>query len=233
MHRLCASFCAALLLGCASTPAPSAGRAAAWGYVRLVPREGVAAITSGGGHSYGDREIADAEFVDYSKPGFAVVYADGAAPAAGRARVAIHAGVSAPGFEPPYAALGVGGSITVANESDAPHVVSCPGARLVRPLAPGESLEIRTDRPGEWEVFLLDAAGAEARVFAAPGPFEVVSSAGRFALADLAPGPTRIHAWHPRFPAAAVAVDLAAGQSTRVDLELRVDRREGEPVHAP
>jgi hypothetical protein len=30
-----------------------------------------------------------------------------------------------------------------------------------------------------------------------------------------------------------VDVDLAAGQSERVDLELRVDRREGEPVHAP
>jgi hypothetical protein len=232
MHRAFASLMAALLVGCASAPATAPGRATAWGYVRLVPREGVAAITSSG-HSYADREIADAEFVDYSKPGFAVVYAEAAPPAPGRARVAIHSGVVETVFEPPYAALGTGGTIAVANESDATHVVSCPGARLVRRLAPGESLEVPVDHAGEWEIFLLDAAGAEARVFAAPGPYEVVSTAGRFSLGDLAPGPTRLHAWHPRFPAAAVTVDLGAGANTRVDLELRVDRREGEPSHVP
>ena len=65
---------------------------------------------------------------------------------------------------------------------------------------------------------------AEARVFAAPGPFQVVSSAGRFALADLDPATARLHAWHPRFPPATDPVSLAAGTATRVDLELRVER---------
>lgn len=232
MRRPFASLLVALLIACASSPTPPAGRAAAWGYVRLVPRDGVAAITSSGG-SYADREVADAEFVDYSKPGFAVVYADGAAAPAGRAEIAIRAGIAGATFEPPNTALAAGGAIAVANESDEPHVLSCPSARLVRRLAPGESVEIAADVAGELELFLLDTTGAQARVFAAPGPFAVVTTAGRFALADLAPGPTRLHAWHPRFPAASVDTDLGAGKSTRIDLELRVERPEGAPADAP
>ncbi|RIL03944.1 MAG: hypothetical protein DCC71_14600 [Proteobacteria bacterium] len=199
-----------------------AGRAGAWGYVRLVPREGVE--TGGGSRSYGDREVADAALVDYSKPGFAVVYAEGAAPAATPVRVAIADAATGPAFDPPHAALGAGGAITVANASAAPHVVSCPRAGLVRRLAPGESVEIAARDAGEWPLFLLDAPGEQANVFAAPGAFQVVSAAGRFAFADLAQGAVTLRAWHPRFPPAARAVTLAAGGSTRVDLELRVDR---------
>lgn len=232
MVRSIALFCAALQLACASTsPAPSADRAAVWGYVRLVPRDGVAAIT-GGAQAYGDREVADAVLVDYSKPGFAVVYADGPPPPAAGARLAIRDGVTSAVFEPANAALGAGAAITVVNESGTPHVLSCPNARLVRRLAPGDSVEIATDRPGEWPLFLLDA-GTDAHVFAAPGPFQVVSSAGRFALADLPPGPLRLHAWHPRFPSGAVAAELAGGVSQRLDIELRVEPTTGEKTDAP
>ena len=233
MHRISACLSLGLLLACASGAPPTApDRASAWGYVRLVPREGVAAITSGA-HSYGDREVADAELVDYSKPGFAVVWADGAPAPAGRARVAIRSGVAGAVFDPPHAALGAGGAIEVANESGEAHVLSCPAAKLVRRLAPGESVEIAAATAGEWSIFLLDAPSAEARLFAAPGPFAVTSSAGRFSLPDLAPGAARLHAWHPRFPPATAAVELGAGASTRVDLELRVDHPGGESPDAP
>lgn len=233
MHRFAATLPIALLIACASGAPPTApDRAGAWGYVRLVPREGVAAITKGGA-SYGDREVADAQLLDYSKPGFSVVYAEGAAPPAGEAKLAIRDGVADAEFDPPHAALGAGGAIHVKNESAVEHVLSCPTGRLVRRLAPGESVSIATDAAGEWSLFLLDAPSAAALAFAAPGPFAVTSNAGRFALSDLAPGTARLHAWHPRFPPSSTSVDLGAGASTRVDLELRVDNLEGAASHAP
>jgi hypothetical protein len=220
--RIPALLFAALLAGCASGPAPVApDRASAWGYVRLVPRDGVAAIAAGA-KAYADREVADAQLLDYSTPGFAVVWADGAPPPGSATRVSIRSGVGGAEFDPPHAALGAGGTIRVANESGDPHVLSCPAASRVERLAPGETVEIPAAAAGEWPLFLLDAPTATARIFAAPGPFAIASNAGRFSLADLAPGATRLGAWHPRFPSAAVAVDLRAGQSTRVDLELRV-----------
>lgn len=231
MARAIALFATTLLAACASAPpAPRADRAAIWGYVRLVPRDGVA--THAGSASYGDRSVADAVLVDYSKPGFAVVWADGPAPPASDARLAIRDGVAGARIEPAFAALAAGGAIHVTNETASPHVVSCPPARLVRELAPGESLAIAADAAGERALFLL-GGDAEARVFAAPGPYQVVSSAGRFALSDLAPGAVALHAWHPRFPATSVRTEAPAGATTRVDLELRVDRATPETTDAP
>jgi hypothetical protein len=225
----------AALLACAGAPQLSMpGKSGVWGYVRLVPHEGVAAHDTAGASSgaYGDRRYADAELVDYSKPGFAVVWADGPTPPASAARIGIRDGAAHAVFDPPHAALGVGGAIAVVNHSADAHLVSCPGARLVQRLAPGASLEIRAETAGEWALFLLDAGDERARVFAAPGPFQVVSAAGRFALSDLDPATTRVHAWHPRFPPASVAVALAAGASARADLELRVDRAADGPGDA-
>jgi hypothetical protein len=214
---------AAALAACASAPAAAPGRAAAWGYVRLVPHEGMPAA-SGGSASYGDRRLADVALVDYSRPGFAVVYAeDGApAPAGAPVRLAIRDGALGPQLAPAHAALSAGGALEVANQSSAARLVSCPAAGLVRRLDPGASLTIPVSAPGEWPVYLLDAAGEPARVFAAPGRWTVASDAGRFELADLPPGRHRLVAWHPRFPPAAASVELAAGSAVRVDLELQV-----------
>jgi plastocyanin len=139
-------------------------------------------------------------------------------------RIAIRDGATGVRFEPAHAALAAGGTITIVNESQRPHLLSVPAAGLVRPLATGDAAPITNASAGEWSLFLLDVPGEEARVFAAPGPFQIVSTSGRFALGDLAPGATQLHAWHPRFPPASRAISLAAGVPTRVDLELRVDR---------
>lgn len=216
---------AATLAACASAPdAPAPDRATAWGYVRLVPHEELPA-PSAGSASYGDRRLADVALVDYSRPGFAVVYAeDGAPPPAGApVRLAIRSGPLGPRLEPAHAALAAGGELTIDNETGDARLVSCPAAGLVRRLEPGASLAIAVSGPGEWPVYLLDAPGEPARVFAAPGPWTVASEAGRFQLADLAPGRHRLVAWHPRFPPAAATVELASGSALRVDLELRVD----------
>ena len=233
-----AILAAALLLACASAPpAPAPGRAGAFGYLKLVPREGVVPA-SGGSHAYGDREFEGVAFVDYSKPGFAVVYADAAtaehapAGAGNRIVVTIRAGATHPVFDPPHAALGAGGEISVANQSGEPHLVSCPSAGLVKRIAPGESIAIPVPKPGEWPLYLLDVAGEQAAVFAAPGPYHVVSTSGRFELPDLEPGRAQLHAWHPRFPPTSIWVDLVAGTNQRVDFALRVGEREGNRADA-
>lgn len=231
--RLLAALSAALfwIAACASAPSVAPGRSAAWGYVRLVPHEGVAAPAASGG-SYGDREVADVSLVDYSKPGFAVVWVEAPPPGGSTTRIAIRDGIAGVRFDPPHAALAAGGTITVVNESERPHLLSVPAAGLVRPLATGDTLPIENAAAGEWALHLLDVPGEEARVFAAPGPFQVVSTSGRFALGDLAPGAAQLHAWHPRFPPATRAISLAAGAPTRVDLELRVGRPSQEDADA-
>jgi hypothetical protein len=228
MGRRCTTaLFACLALACASAPGEAPpGRSGAWGYVRLVPREGV---TPGheGAEAYGDRRLHEVRFVDYSRPGFAVVHGPGPA-AGGRATVVIRSGAREPRLDPPYAAIGAGGSILVENASAEPHVLSVPGAGRIQRLAPGEQLEIPTQQAGEQPLFLLDVPAARATVFVAPGPFAIVSAAGRFELQGLAPGSGLLKVWHPRFPPGEHAVEFPPGQVVRVDLELGVEQIRGE-----
>ncbi len=222
--------CLLLVLACA-TPlgAPPKDRSGAWGYVQLAPREGV---TPGGeGESaYADRRLRDVRFVDYSRPGFAVVYAAAGPSPGGRAAIAIRSGGLEPRLDPVYAAVGAGGAIRVDNATRDAHVLSAPGVGLIRRLAPGEGVEIPVARAGEEVLFLLDAPRPRATVFVAPGPFAVVSASGRFEIADLAPGRGRLAVWHPRFPPSERSVVLHPCRAERVDFELSVEQigAEGE-----
>jgi len=228
MHRV---FLVALLaLACAGVPDPPApGTSQAWGALRLVPREGVE--PGGGGGSYGDRRLRDVQLVDYTRPGFAVVYVRDDAPPAGRLELAIRESRIGTGIDPSEGAVGAAGRIAVRNETDATHVVSYPAAGVVRRLAPGELAVLEVPRPGEQGLYVLDAPDVGATIFAAPGPYSVVTPAGRFTLSDLPPGPTDLHAWHPRFPPAVERVDLAPDAQLRVDIEIGVGRGE-ETSHA-
>lgn len=235
MRQLAIALSTALALAsCASgPPVPAPGRSAAWGTVRLVPRQGV---TPGGGDadSYADRRYGDVSFVDYTHPGFAVVYADGAPPSGDRVRIEIRSGAIGPGLQPDRAAVALGGTIEVANASEQTHLVSAPSARVVRRLGPGEVVEIRAASPGQQELFLLDRGDASAVLFASPGPYTVVSTSGSFQLPDLDPGRHTLRVWHPRFPPAERAVELAPARATRVDFELSVDSLHGpEGEEAP
>lgn len=220
----------AAVLACAGAPELSEpGRSGVWGYVRLVPHEGVAPQdTAGASSGYGDRRYADVELVDYSKPGFAVVYLDdapGGAEWTGRPAplaLALEGGAGGLRFEPAQAAVAVDGRILVTNRSGDARVVSCPEAGLLRLLADGEAVAIPVDRAGELELFAPDRPGARARLFAAPGPFAVVSAAGRYDLVDVKPGARTLRVWHSRFPPAERRVELAPGSVARVDLELGV-----------
>jgi len=212
----------ALLCACAtSLPVPDPGKSSAWGYLQLVPLEGVGHKGSGSG-GYGDRAMRDVELVDYSRPGFAVVYLDGPLAPGASARFSIRSGVRTR-LEPRSLAVGIGSAIEVTNASDRSHTLSCPAARLIRTLAPGETVEIYVTEPGEVPLFLLDMPGAKALAFVAPGPHAVITESGRFSLENVAPGQRTFHAWHPRFPPASRTLDLAPNSITRVDIQMGVE----------
>jgi hypothetical protein len=219
-----------LALACAGPPqAPAPGTSQAWGQLRLVPRDGVAPARPGNA-SYGDRRLRDVEFVDYSRPGFAVVYVEEASPPGGELELAIRESRLGTRVEPAIGAIGASGRLVVRNESRIAHVISYPAAGAVLSLGPGERVELRVPRAGEQGLFLLDASAA-ATIFAAPGPYVVVSSTGRFSLSDLTPGRRELRVWHPRFPPTVRSVELAPDARVQVDLELGVGRG-GKPGHA-
>jgi hypothetical protein len=218
-----------LLAGCAGAPAaPPPGKATLFGTVRLVPRSGVtpAKVETG---PYADRRLAGVEPVDYDHVGFAVVYLEGAPSPGGAARVAFRGSLFGAGFEPAQAAVGAGGRIVLENADREAHVFSCPEASFLRRLAPGDTAEIAAPAAGARSIFALDAKGAEATVFVAPGPFALPAPSGRWELAGVPPGRARLCVWHPRFPPAAREVELAAGESARVDLEVSVETLGGRP----
>jgi len=212
----------ALLTACARPPAAGPpGTATVWGHVRLVPR---ADVTPGHADAtpYAERRLRDVTYVDYGRPGFAVVYLDGQPAPGGTARLAIEASLLAPHLVPAHAAVGVGGTAVVRNADFAAHTITCPEAKLLRRLAPGEEVAIAVGSPGPWTIFLLDARGDEAIVFAAPGPYAVVGEDGRWELHGVDPGRSTVHAWHPRFPPAERTIDVVAGAVQEVDLALGV-----------
>ena len=157
-----------LIVACASgAPTPAAGRSGVYGEVRLVPREGLAL---GGNGAYGDRRLRDVTLVDYSRPGYAVIYARGPT-TGGLMELAIVQGALTTRIEPAQAALGTGGAIVVRNQAEHSHVVSAPALGLVRKLAPGERLRVAADVEGALHIFVLDEPGAASLVFVSPGPF--------------------------------------------------------------
>jgi hypothetical protein len=176
----------------------------------------------GAASPYADPALRDVELVDYTRPGFAVIYLEGTPSPGGTASFQIRDGTLRPRLEPAHAAVGVGGRLRLTNASARAHVLSLPDAELVRRLGPGEALEIELPEAGEHPLFLLDAPEELGGLFVAPGRFAVASEAGRFELRGLPPGRVRLRAWHPRFPPIARELELASGRAVRVDLELGV-----------
>jgi hypothetical protein len=219
---------ALLTLACASAPpAPAPGRGTVFGELRLAPHPGVT-MPSANDPSYADPRMRDTRLVDYSKPGFAVVYLDGPPAPGERAELAIRANQFETRLEPRWVAVAAGGTVSVRNASDEPHTVSCPSLGKVVKLAPGDAVELSASLEGAQSVFLLDRPQVESGFFAAPGPYAVLTQSPYFELRDLPPGTIALHAWHPRLPPLERSVDVVAGQSTRVDLVMGVGVADAE-----
>ena len=222
---LIAIFC----LACVSAPPPpAAGRGTLFGDLRLVPRAGVH-LPDPTDSSYADPRLRDVTLVDYSKPGFAVVWLDGESE---RAQAPTHVTIRENEFdvrlEPAWAAAPAGGKLALQNATAETHTVSCPSLGRVEHVAPGQTLELALDEAGAHALFLLDRPQVEGGVFVAPGPYAVLGRNGRFELRDVEPGQARLHAFHPRFPPVAMPVNVVPGQTVRVDVEMGVGRAHEE-----
>src|SRR5262245_5670657 len=223
--RLAALLLTGAALACATgAPAPSQpGTGTAWGFLHLVPREGVHPV-KGGKSPYASQRMRDVEFVDYSKPGFAVVYLDSGPSPRGSAELLIRTTGVRTRLDPPHAAIGAGGNVVVRNTTQAAHVLSAPTLGLVNRIEPGAQVELTFEAAGEQSLFLLDVPHAETTLFVAPGAFVVVGSDGRYELSGLPPGEYALKAWHPRFPPTRAPLALASGGVVRVDLDMGVDQ---------
>lgn len=226
-----APIAVALCLACAAAPpAPTPGRGTVFGDLKLVPREGVH-MPDPTDTSYADPRLRDVSLVDYSKPGFAVVWLEGENEPAPRAQT--HVTIRENDFdvrlEPAWAAAAAGGTLVLQNATAEAHTVSCPSLGRIEKVGPGETLELALGEAGAHALFLLDRPQVEGGVFAAPGPYAVLGQNGRFELRDVEPGHARLHAFHPRFPPVALPVDVVPDQAVRVDVLMGVGRSQEEP----
>lgn len=219
-----------LIASCATVPpAPAPGTGTVYGTVRLVPRQGVTPSPGGGASSYSDPRLRDVRLVDYSRPGFVVVYADAPERAPTVLSLAIREGRLGPHIDPQRAALGAGGVLRVANETSQARVVSLPEAGVLERLEPGATLELALEDSRAHAVHLLGSPHASAEVFVAPGRYAVASPAGRWSLRDLPPGPVTLHTWHPRFPPTVRETQVPSDQLLELDLEIGVDVGDRQP----
>ena len=219
-----------LALACASPSPPAAGLSQVRGSVRLVPREGIQ-ITHAQASAYGDRRLRDVSLVDYSHPGFLVVYLEEGSPPTDTVELELRSTSFGTSIDPEISVMGTRGRLVVRNRTEERHVLSYPNAEFVRSIAPGEEVVLEAPEPGPQDLFLLDAPEASATVFASPGPFSRVNASGRFELTDLEPGSVHVRAWHPRFPPARKAVELRPDAIVRLDFEIGVGRS-GDTPHA-
>ena len=235
MLRFLAFALTVTTLACVTANDPH--RASVQGHLQLVPHADLL-VAKSGGNAYGDRRLRNAQLVDYSRPGFSVVYVD-AVDAGDQSkadtkladlnrgvRLSIDGGDTRTRFEPAQLAIRMGNHIRLKNRDREPHVVSCPEASLLQSLLPGQEVRIELPTSGEYRLYLADVPGTESIVFAAPGPYAVVSIGGRFRVSDLTPGARTLHAWHPRFPPASHDIELTAGDSLVVDFEIGVGQNQ-------
>jgi len=173
--------------------------------------------------------MRDVELVDYSQPGFVIVYLDGplatddAASSRERAELAIEQSPTGLRLVPQLAAVTVGGALVVENRTGDARALSLPALAHVELLAPGAKLEIAIENSGPVELFLVGTR-EHATLWGSPGPWVRTDAAGRFAFRDVEPGRAVVRAWHPRFPSASREVEVRAGAVVTVELEIGVGR---------
>jgi hypothetical protein len=173
---------------------------------------------------YGDRRLRDVEFVDYRHVGFSVVYLEGVPSPGGTITLTLGSGgLSGAWLDPLLAAVGQGGMVRVTNLDQVDHTVSCPPAGFLGRVKKGETAEFVAREAGELRIFVLDLPGVEGRIFAAPGPYCLVSKDGRWELADLEPATGTLQVWHPRLPSPRREVRIVPGTLERMDLEIGVE----------
>lgn len=179
------------------------------------------ASSAAAGHD--DPRLRHARRLDYTRPGFAVVYVETPPASPAEAELVIRDTPTGPAIQPRNAAIGAGSVLRVRNDSADTRVVSLPRNGVLERLEPGAAFEVRLLRGGASPLFLLDAPHVEALLFVAPGRFDVVAGDGSWELPSLPPGPARLVAWHPRLPRSELDVSVPEDARYEIALEVGVD----------
>ena len=212
-------------IGCASPPEPDPDSSVLWGYVRLVPKAG----SQGSEGGYGDRRVADAKRVDYSRAKYAVVYVPSArGKTSAAAQLVIRNWKAGARLDPPFASTSPSAGIRITNSTTSPQIVSVPSAVRLERIRPGESVVVGDLPSGEISAHLLGVHDTETpsptQIWVTEGLTAVVETSGRYTLRDLEPGSHEVRAWHPRLPPSpAHAVVLDRGEVVRLDVEIGLD----------
>lgn len=213
-----------MVLGCVTPPDSDPDAATIWGFVRLVPRAGTSPSEGG----YGDRRLAHVKRFDYSRLRYAVINIPHVEnPELSATELAIVQTLSGPRILPPIGSADPAAGLRIRNDTDRPQLISVPEADWLGSIEPG--LEVRiADLPiGEQTVHLLSApreSAVSAQIWVATGLRVEAGSSGRYVIRGLGGGRHEVHAWHPRLPPAPPhSIDVVAGETYRVDLEIGVD----------
>ncbi len=209
--------------GCATTSAPIGDMGSVWGYVTLKAREGVT-LNQASGSGYEDRRLKDVEFVDYSKPGFVVIYLEHVSPPENDAVSVIFRETRfGSRFDSKYGVVGIGGKIIIENADKVGHTFSCPQIGFLKYLDSGSKAEINPKRSGELRFHVIDSIDKEALIFVSPGQYAISSDVGRWELKNITPGQHRLNAWHPRFPPVSSFIEIKKNSKLRNDIVIGVD----------
>ncbi len=221
-------FCVLVLaysFGCAGTPEADPTSGTIWGYVRLSPKASQHNASSG----YGDRRLAHVKRVDYSHPGFAVVFLSAEQAKTGPpVEFVIRDGPRGPRIDPDLASATTLSDIRIRNATQIDRLISVPAVGYFSRLKPGDSDRLDVIEEGELTLHLLgrnaDGAGSKAKIWISTGPIVEIDATGRYTLRHLDRGQHELRAWHPRLPPTAPqTVDLERGDVRRIDIEIGVD----------
>jgi plastocyanin len=134
-------------------------------------------------------------------------------------------------FTPSLLVVTAGQSIELANDDTIFHNVfsySAPNDFDLGLYPKGESRRVRLQHPGVVRLYCSIHETMNATVFVAPSVHHAIASdSGDFELRDVPPGRYRLRTWSERLPAASLAVEVGAGQSSAVALRISLNEQGG------
>ncbi len=130
-------------------------------------------------------------------------------------------------FDPTFLAVAVGQLVEMPNDDVIFHNVfsySEPNDFDLGMYASGQSRSLRFEHGGLVRIYCSIHEAMDGLIFVAPSHlFARPDANGRYAIEGVAPGSYRLHVWSERFPELVRAVEIEAGGSRTIDLELGLE----------
>jgi len=127
-------------------------------------------------------------------------------------------------FTPDFMVVTAGQSVSMPNEDDIYHNVfsySKPNEFDLGLYAPKASRSVRLRHPGVVRIYCSIHKSMNAMVLVTPTPdFARVKASGKFEIRDVRPGRYRLHVWSEKLPEQTRSINVAAGASVRVKVEI-------------